>query len=156
MSIGDIFFDPDDPQSVSMTKQSFKDECDINRIVRRYIISGDMSGFGQLVNRNGRYMDVSMTQDFKASSDLVAGLSSLYQSRADIREKFRTFGAFLMAFEPLSDRGKDLADLGLIKAAEGVVGSSTTPAAASATEKAASTDVPKPVDETKPKGGDSK
>ena len=95
MSIADLVFD-DSADCISRTKQSFAEECDINRIVARYASSGDVSG---LAIRSGRFINASLTQDFKASQDAIADLRSIYEARPDLHADFPTIGHFMTAFE---------------------------------------------------------
>lgn len=77
------------------TKQSFKDECDINIIMARY----EQSGVLEHINQNGpRYLDVSAF-DYQDAMLTVAAANSLFEELpARLRDKFGNDPAQLLAF----------------------------------------------------------
>ena len=83
------------PQGESKTKQSFKDECDINRIMARYQATG-LLDFTQ--KREARYADVSGL-DYQEAANLVAGAQSMFNDLpSTLRERFSNDPAQLLAF----------------------------------------------------------
>lgn len=81
-----IDFPEDEAESVSKTKQSHKDECDVNKILARYTKSGMLTHLKKGVPT---FLDVSEVGDFRAVMAKVhdtevffAGLSS------EVRAKF--------------------------------------------------------------------
>lgn len=112
----DLVFDDKNPESVSVTKQAHKDECDVNKVVERYMKTGDINAINTISNPNGRFLDASLTQDFKASMDQVESMKSLYNSRPDIQSQFPFVGQFLAAFDTAADpkQQKKLVKLGLL------------------------------------------
>lgn len=78
------------------TKQSFKDECDINVIMRRYQQTGEL----EHVRENaGRFFDAS-GYDFQAAQNFIADATSMFHAiPAEIRyEKFGNDPARLLDF----------------------------------------------------------
>lgn len=77
-----------DPAAVSMTKQSFAKECDINEIVRRFEATGNWDHVAQKLNQG--YYD-----DLPSGLDLQIGLQQIEQAEtafmalpADFRAQF--------------------------------------------------------------------
>lgn len=131
-----ISFSGDSEHVRSLTKQSFASECDINNIVARYVQTGDLAALNAISNPNGVFMDASRTQDFKAAMDTETALSSIYESRPDLKRAFSTYGAFMAAFED-ADQATKLVKLGLLgpkalKALEAEAGSSASTSRATA------------------------
>jgi len=95
------------------TKQSFKNECDINTIMARYMKTGLLDHVRSGV---GRYMDVSGA-DFFEAQNLVAGAKSMFFSLpSHIREQFdNNPGIFLEFMENPANAPKAL-EMGLINA----------------------------------------
>ena len=98
---------------VSLTKQSFKDECDINVIVRRFGLTGEIPGdFQTPVSGDFRGLP-----DFRGALDMVrAAEAAFLELPAELRKRFGHDPQQLMEF--LEDgRNKDEAiKLGLISA----------------------------------------
>lgn len=82
-----IDFPPDDPDSRSLTKQSFKDECDINNILRRYDRDGLLTHVQNTAPTFGVFVDTPTYQDALnaviAAQDAFAGLPSSIRKRFD-------------------------------------------------------------------------
>lgn len=94
------------------TKQSFKDECDINVLMARYEKTGVMPDYG---GREGRYLDCTGI-DFRESQEMVAQAKSLFaQLPWQVRERFRNDPAQMLDFVE-DERNRDEArELGLLK-----------------------------------------
>lgn len=88
----------------SMTKQSFKDECDINVIMARYQKTGLLEHVRQGVPQ---YLDQPGFDYFEAQS-FIAGANSLFQSLpADVRAQFENHpGIFLRWMEDPANAAK--------------------------------------------------
>lgn len=99
----------------SMTKQSFKDECDINRIVARAAESGF---FGSIADGQPLYADVSHVPDYQSAlNTVIAARDRFMQMPAEIRERFANDPAKMVSFlgDPKNiDEGRKL---GLLKPA---------------------------------------
>lgn len=95
-----------------LTHQSFKDECDINTIMGRYLKTGVLPE--NLTQREAQYLDVSDI-DFQAAAELVAGAKSLFeQLPSSIRNRFENDPAKLLAFTSDENNRREAAELGLL------------------------------------------
>lgn len=95
------------------TKQSFKDEANINNIVAKYLKTGLMDS----VNKNPqRYADVSALTGYQDSLNIVRQGKELFDGLpANIKKRFQNNPAELIAFLD-DDTNKDEAvKLGLVK-----------------------------------------
>jgi hypothetical protein len=82
----------------SMTHQSFKDECDINRIIARYAATGEFPG----QNGNPRYLTVPANADFTTQQQMAAIARSLWEELPDARRaEYGSIEAFLQ--DPFGD-----------------------------------------------------
>lgn len=119
------------------THQSFKDECDINRIMARYMQTGVLP---QNINPlEARYLDVS-EMDFQSAQELISGARSLFeQMPSKLRSRFDNDPAKLLAFVSDSKNAREAAELGLLapeRAAAILSPTSTSPAAPTASNEA--------------------
>lgn len=79
----------------SATKQEFKDECDINRIMRQY----QDTGLAESSSAVGRYGDFSSVGDFHAAQNVIAQASEQFESLpANVRDRFRNSPALFLEF----------------------------------------------------------
>lgn len=110
----------------SKTKQSFKEETDINTIVRNFGLTGE------LPNRNMRppqYGDYSEVVDFKTAMDAVAAADQAFmQLPAQMRKRFGNDPQELLEFLENDENRAEAEKLGLVpkKVAEGPPGPVTT------------------------------
>lgn len=96
----------------SLTKQAFKDECDINVIMRRYERSGVLP-----VNMRGepRYVDCTSI-DYLESMRVVADARSAFESLpARVRARFEHDPARLMEFLADERNREEARELGLLR-----------------------------------------
>lgn len=94
-----------------MAKQSFKDECDINVIMRRYEKTGTIDW---LTRQDARYMDVT-GHDFREAMNMMAlGKTAFEELPARIRERFDNDPAKFLDFMHNDDNRKEAAELGLL------------------------------------------
>ncbi len=83
-------FSPSEPIRIScekgLTKQSFKDECDINNILKKY----EKSGILEHANKyQGQYADVTGTVDYQTALNTVMAAKDMFMSLpASIRTMF--------------------------------------------------------------------
>lgn len=100
----------------TLTRQSMKDECDINIIMGRYLKTGVLS---HVSRDNPVFADVSDLPDYRESVERVKSADALFNSLdAGVRAKFgNDTAAFLDA---VMDPGREaeLVALGVLKAAE--------------------------------------
>lgn len=93
------------------TKQSFKDECDINRIMSRYAATGVLDF---IEKREARFADVSET-DFLTAMQTVAEATTAFNSLPSaLRERFENEPARLLAFLEDSRNLEEAIELGLV------------------------------------------
>lgn len=99
----------------SMVRQAFKDEADINNIVARYEVSGQLP----LTEQQARFGDVSDVRDYKASLDFVReATEDLEAMPQDARVRFfEDPRQFMSDLENAKNRD-DLVQLGIFDAPE--------------------------------------
>lgn len=115
-----------------LTHQSFKDECDINTIMGRYLKTGVLPE--NLTQREAQYLDVSDI-DFQNAANLVAGAKSLFeQLPSSIRNRFENDPAKLLAFTSDENNRREAAEMGLLgpEATAAILNPAPAPAAAPA------------------------
>lgn len=121
----------------SRTKQSFRDECDINRIMARYQNTGVLE-FVQ--RREAQYADVSAL-DYQEACNVVAGANSMFeQLPSALRARFSNSPAKLLEFLDDPSNRQEAVELGLVESpasvpAVGVAGE--PPAQSAATQQEA-------------------
>lgn len=99
-----------DPNEPSRTKQSFKDECDINNIMNRYIKTGEISHLNSTNPEYGFAPDF----DFSEAMEMVQRAQDLFDELpANIRERFDNDPGEFMAFCEDPANGPEAAALGL-------------------------------------------
>jgi len=119
----------------TLTKQSFKDECDINNILKKYESTGVLPS---LILENPQYGDYSDVPAYQTALDTVMKAEEQFMSlSAKLRDRFDNDPAKFLAFVDDPSNAQELYDLGLTR--EG--------AAAKATKELV--DVPKDPDEAK-------
>jgi len=80
----------------SMTQQQFKDECDVNHIMKKYITTGEIH---HLNRKQGVYADMSEIKDYQGMLHTVMEAQEAFQSLpADVREKFKNDPSKLIEF----------------------------------------------------------
>lgn len=96
----------------SQTKQSFKDECDINVIMGRYLRTGILP---ETLNQlNAQYGDVSDV-DFQSAMELVAGAQTLFNELpSSIRNRFQNDPGQFLAFTSDPKNRPEMAEMGLL------------------------------------------
>jgi len=96
-----------------MTKQSFKDECDINNIIKKFMKTGLM----EHVNRyQGDYSDICAFDDYQTSLNQVIEAGEMFSSLpAKIRSRFGNDPAAFLDFVGDPVNAQEMIDLGLAK-----------------------------------------
>jgi len=99
------------PSNSRWTKQSFKDECDINTIMGRYMRTGEMP----MINVSyPQYLDVTGA-DFQAHMNVIAGAQSLFNELpSDVRTRFKNDPAQFLDFVSNENNRLELAQMGLL------------------------------------------
>ncbi len=100
-----------DTGDVSMTKQSFKDECDINFIMKKF----EKTGLLDHVNKfNGYYGDLPENVDYQTALNSVFEAEAAFRSlTADIRSKFHNDAGEFLAFVEDAENAEEIIALGL-------------------------------------------
>lgn len=82
----------------SMTKQSFMKECDINNIIKAYMVTGIWSHINERAQQ-GVYADLPDPIDFQESLDLVHQAEQSFASLpSSVRNRFENDPAKFLAF----------------------------------------------------------
>lgn len=99
----------------SRTHQSFKQECDINEIMRRFRKSGDpdfLKRLGRITD--GVYGDFSNVSDYRTALDQVARAADVFSALpARVRARFENDPAVFLDFCSDPANAQELIDLGL-------------------------------------------
>ncbi|WNK12452.1 MAG: internal scaffolding protein [Microvirus sp.] len=92
------------------TKQSFKEECDINTIMNRFSRTGVLP----VTNRTPTYGDIA-DLDFQGAMDLVAAGREMFAALpSKVRERFANDPAKLLQFVQDPENGPEARKLGLL------------------------------------------
>lgn len=96
----------------SQTDQSFKDQCDVNNIVKRYEQTGQMPHITRAV---GTYMDSTQFGDYAESLQRVLNANDAFMMLpATIRERFANDPAKLIEFMQNPNNSEEGVKLGLL------------------------------------------
>lgn len=99
------------PAHEGRTKQSFKDECDINTIMRRYQQTGTLE---HVQRREAQYADCT-GRDYQTAMELIANARSAFEELpAAVRDRFDNDPAELLDFVRDPDNAEEAAELGLL------------------------------------------
>lgn len=95
----------------SMTKQSFKKECDVNQIVKKY----EMTGYLEHVTKGEpQYGDFTQVQDYaSAMAQVRQAEESFMMLPARVRDRFSNDPGAFVAFMEDPANGKAIVELGL-------------------------------------------
>lgn len=98
----------------SATKQSFKDECDINHIMKRYNKTGLADHFARY---QGKYDDVTGGLDYhQAMNAVVSAQESFELLPALVRKRFNNDPGLFLEFACNPDNLDEMRKMGLAKA----------------------------------------
>lgn len=99
------------------TKQSFKDECDINKIMARY----QQTGVLDFANKHqASYADVSAI-DFQSCMDQIGQAQAMFSDLPSrVRERFSNDPGRFLAFIDNPDNRPEMETLGLLKPQQGL------------------------------------
>lgn len=99
----------------SMTQQHFKDECDINSIIRRYQKTGFLVDPTVPVSREPQFGDFSVEQDFLQAQTLIAHASQAFDELPSyLRKRFNNNPADMLAFLEDESNREEAVKLGLV------------------------------------------
>lgn len=97
----------------SLTKQSFKDECDINNIMKKYQKTGLVT---HLASFSGQYGDFTSAEDYHASFNKVLEAQDMFMTLpSSVRSRFENDPAKFLEFVHDPKNQTDLVKLGLAK-----------------------------------------
>lgn len=123
--------------SPSMTKQSFKEECDINCIIERARLGQDMSSVVR--DRVAQYGDFTNVPSFQEALNLVNRANGMFMSLdASIRERFANDPSRMIAFLQDVKNYDEAVKLGLVVPKEPVVEAGSASTVSKANVKASS------------------
>lgn len=108
-------------KSASMTQAQFQDECDINRIMDRYMRTGCLSD-PMKQRKPGTYGDFSQLGDYMENMNKVVEAREMFESLPSrIRERFGNNPGAMIDFVMNPDNQKEAIELGLLEiTSEGV------------------------------------
>ena len=96
-----------------MTKQSHKDECDINRILKQYQRTGIIT---HVQNARPTYMDLPDAMDFQVSMNIVLEGNEAFSSLpAQVRAHFHNDPAAFLAALSDPDQAQQMREWGFLK-----------------------------------------
>lgn len=96
----------------SMTQQNMMDECDINNIMKRYQITGEIP---HVNTTNGTFGDYSDLQDYQTSLNIVMAAEDAFSNLpSSIRNRFKNDPAAFLDFVNDENNREEAIELGLI------------------------------------------
>ena len=97
----------------SLTRQSFADETEINKILQRYRQTGVIEHVRAV---QGRYGDFSMVPDYQTALNKIISAQEMFMSLpANIRSRFQNDPGEFLAFANDPKNEEEMIELGLIK-----------------------------------------
>lgn len=94
------------------TKQEHKDECDVNLILNRYMVTGEIPN---LRDADPRYLDCTGV-DYQEAMNFVAGANTLFQELpSSLRNRFDNDAAAFLDFCSDERNREEMASLGLLR-----------------------------------------
>lgn len=110
---------------VSLTKQSFKKECDINNILKRYMKTGLIDHINK---HQGVYTDLSTSTEYHEAMNIIMEANDSFSLLpSEIRNKFNNDPAQFLDFVSNPDNRQEMAELGLLNPPEIPQGFSISP-----------------------------
>ncbi|AXH73339.1 MAG: internal scaffolding protein [Microviridae sp.] len=112
-NIFDAYEDPgiDCSGDPGCTKQSFKEECDINSIVEKAQRTGQLP---QMIAKDPMYGDFSGAMDYQSALNLVLKAESQFMGlEARVRDRFMNDPSAFLAFMEDPNNGPEIVKLGL-------------------------------------------
>jgi len=96
----------------SMTSQQFKEQCDVNNIMKKYRLTGELS---HLKKTQGQYMDLTSLPDYQTALQTVIDANSAFESLpAHVRKSFQNDPKQLLQFVADPNNKEEAIKLGLI------------------------------------------
>lgn len=104
---GEVFTPP------RMVKQSFRDECDVNKILKQFGPAGLQKRILES-QRQGQYLDLPDDLDYQTSLDVIRRGEQAFDSLpAKVRERFANDPAEFLEFMADPKNAQEMIDLGL-------------------------------------------
>lgn len=103
-----------DKFSPSLTKQSMKDECDLNIILKKYQSTGILP---DMIKTDPQYGDFSAVPDYQSALDIINKAELQFSSlEAQVRIRFQNDPAEFLAFATDPKNSEELIKMGLATA----------------------------------------
>lgn len=100
------------PTGEDKTKQSFKDECDVNNIVARFSATGQLPNFNQIPPQ---YLDVT-EMDFQEHQNFIAEAQTMFNELPSaLRSRFENSPAKFLDFCSQEKNRPEMAEMGLLR-----------------------------------------
>lgn len=97
----------------SRTKQEFRDECDVNRIMARYMSSGELPAVNQVAPQ---FLDATAIGDYQTAMMTVAAAQSLFNDLpSSLRKRFSDDPGQFVDFCSDEKNRSELKELGLLR-----------------------------------------
>lgn len=110
----------------SKTKQSFKDECDVNVILSKYMKTGLIT---HLAGRQLTFGDFTSATDYQTALNRILEANNAFETLpAKVRARFANDPSELIAFVSDPTNRKEAEELGLVEKREAEGGAQATPA----------------------------
>ena len=107
-----VEFRNDEP---SLTQQHFADECDINNIVEKYMITGVLGDPMASPSVLPQYGDYSSVEDFHTAQNIIAQASQMFDTLpAQLRKRFNNDPAEMLSFLEDENNRDEAIHLGLV------------------------------------------
>lgn len=96
-----------------LTKQSFKDECDVNKILAKYAKSGTITHVARVVPKFGDFTNIP---DYRGSLDIVNKANDAFMALpAAVRSRFENDPAKLLEFLSDPKNAEEAIKLGILE-----------------------------------------
>lgn len=97
----------------SMTKQEFKDQCDINKIVKEFTITGQISHISAKAAQ-GAFLDLPKDLDYQTSlNTIIAAEDAFMALPAKVRDRFGNDPTEFLTFVTDPKNADELVELGI-------------------------------------------
>lgn len=112
-----VTLDFDSSKEPSLTKQSFKDECDINKIVKRFKKIHGVEMIDTLHGyASGNYGDFSNVTDYRSALEQIDIANDLFMNLPpEVRRKFDNDAALFLDYCQNPSNADELVKMGLAK-----------------------------------------
>lgn len=95
------------------TKQQFKDECNINNIMKKFERTGELPN---MIKAEPQYGDFSTPMEFQEAMNTVNHATEQFENlSAKVRERFGNDPAKFLEFATNGENAEEMAKMGLIK-----------------------------------------